>query len=71
VETGVGIVRPHRPAQTRQRFLAALLCPACAHDLKDIPARDDGVTVCPECGAAWRVEGTEGQRDEGTEGMGG
>jgi hypothetical protein len=38
---------------------AALLsegrCPSCAYRLAAIRAGPDGVTVCPECGAAWRL----------------
>ncbi len=64
----LGIVRPGRAAQTRSRFVDALLCPACAHDLKGVPPRDDGCTVCPECGAAWRVKETEARSHEGTAG---
>ncbi len=30
-------------------------CGSCAHDLHAIHAEADGCTVCPECGAAWRV----------------
>ena len=33
-------------------------CGACAYELQGSPAADDGCTVCPECGAAWRVEPT-------------
>ena len=28
---------------------------ACGHDLKGTPVAEDGCTVCPECGAAWRM----------------
>ena len=31
-------------------------CPACIYDLAGCPvAEEDGCTVCPECGAAWRL----------------
>lgn len=30
-------------------------CPSCGYALADIPAADDGCTVCPECGSAWRI----------------
>ena len=38
-------------------------CPSCGYDLQACPADPrDGCTVCPECGAAWKltreVEGT-------------
>lgn len=32
-------------------------CPACVYNLAGCPvAADDGCTVCPECGAAWRLD---------------
>ncbi len=60
-----------RAGLLRARFLAVLLCPSCAHDLNGVPPREGGVTVCPECGAAWRMEGTEARSHEGTKGSGG
>ncbi len=36
-------------------FLADKRCPACTYDLDGAAAGADGCTVCPECGAAWRV----------------
>ncbi len=30
-------------------------CAACAYPLRSIPPDFDGATVCPECGAAWRL----------------
>jgi len=30
-------------------------CPACGFDLVPSPVESDGCTVCPECGAAWRL----------------
>lgn len=32
-------------------------CPACNYDMSGLTTRDDGLTVCPECGAAWRLDG--------------
>lgn len=29
-------------------------CAQCGYELKGLPKADDGCTVCPECGAAWR-----------------
>ena len=48
----------------RSRFgkVAALLlkrlrCPHCGYDLRMLPADpEDGATVCPECGCAWKLE---------------
>ena len=33
-------------------------CPSCAYDLATLTPEPDGCTVCPECGAAWRLAGT-------------
>ena len=30
-------------------------CPGCGFDLVPSPVEADGCTVCPECGAAWRL----------------
>jgi hypothetical protein len=30
-------------------------CPCCNYELTQLPPEDDGCTVCPECGAAWRL----------------
>lgn len=35
--------------------LAACICPSCGYQLTEIPRQADGCTVCPECGAAWRL----------------
>ncbi|MBX3385757.1 MAG: hypothetical protein KF768_04220 [Phycisphaeraceae bacterium] len=33
-------------------------CPACGYSLTDLePSPDDGRTLCPECGAAWKLGG--------------
>lgn len=31
-------------------------CPACVHGIDVIQPEPDGCTVCPECGAAWRMD---------------
>ena len=28
-------------------------CASCRYNLQELPAADDGCTICPECGAAW------------------
>jgi hypothetical protein len=38
-----------------QVYAHAGYCGSCAHDLRASPTEADGCTVCPECGAAWRV----------------
>jgi len=30
-------------------------CPHCGYELANLPAAEDGLTVCPECGCAWRM----------------
>jgi hypothetical protein len=35
------------------------ICSACGYSIKGLEPQDDGCTVCPECGAAWRFEDTD------------
>ncbi len=30
-------------------------CPVCTYELRGLECETDGCTVCPECGAAWRL----------------
>jgi hypothetical protein len=53
-------------ARFRRRHLVTLfaragVCPACTHSLHGLPVESDGCTVCPECGAAWRVTAQDSQ----------
>lgn len=32
------------------------ICGSCAHELRGLPSHEDGCTLCPECGAAWRLD---------------
>ncbi|RNC82148.1 MAG: hypothetical protein ED559_10315 [Phycisphaera sp.] len=34
-------------------------CAACEYPLGSVAADVDGFTVCPECGAAWKLESTD------------
>jgi hypothetical protein len=36
-------------------FIQERICPSCLYDLQNLPPQEDGCTVCPECGAAWRL----------------
>ena len=36
-------------------ILAMEYCPSCGYRLVGTPPEGDGCTVCPECGAAWRL----------------
>jgi hypothetical protein len=38
-----------------EAILDESICPSCRYPIGDIPAAEDGCTVCPECGAAWRL----------------
>jgi len=31
-------------------------CGGCGYDLRSLVAMEDGCVVCPECGAAWRLD---------------
>jgi hypothetical protein len=44
-----------RPARMAEAFLRHAHCPGCGYGLRGVPRQEDGCTVCPECGAAWRV----------------
>ncbi len=43
-----------------EALLDEAICPQCRYDIAGIPVASDACTVCPECGAAWRMssEGT-------------
>ena len=40
-------------------MLKHLRCPHCGYDIRGLPTdTEDGATVCPECGCAWRLGGS-------------
>jgi hypothetical protein len=40
----------------RRTMLKYRRCPHCGYDIRGLPADpEDGATVCPECGCAWRL----------------
>ncbi len=40
-------------------MLQHLRCPHCGYDIRGLPASSDDVcTICPECGCAWKLEGS-------------
>lgn len=43
--------------EVRTILLAHSHCASCGYRLAEIPASIDGLTTCPECGAAWRLHG--------------
>jgi len=54
--------RPKRKKRTafdedaRRSLIRATACPSCGYSLRDVTPEADGCTVCPECGAAWRLQ---------------
>ena len=45
----------------RSIFLKYNRCPHCGYDLRLLPTDpDDGATICPECGCAWRLHTSSG-----------
>lgn len=51
------------PINGRDSLLTSDICPACAYRIAGVPPEPDGCTVCPECGAAWRMEHGPDGRD--------
>jgi hypothetical protein len=50
------IAKQTRCRRVKKVMLAHRRCPHCGYDLRDLPAdEDDGATICPECGCAWRM----------------
>jgi hypothetical protein len=53
------IARRMRGGRAPGAMLRSGLCPHCGYDLRGSPAdEEDGATVCPECGCAWRLDST-------------
>ena len=53
--------RQARMRNIRSVMLAHKRCPHCGYNLLGLPVEpDDGATVCPECGAAWRLDDVAG-----------
>ncbi|MBX3388863.1 MAG: hypothetical protein KF691_05355 [Phycisphaeraceae bacterium] len=42
------------PQLARIKLLEGL-CASCGYPIRKLPAASDGCTVCPECGAAWKL----------------
>ncbi|UCG16523.1 MAG: zinc ribbon domain-containing protein [Phycisphaerales bacterium] len=48
--------RRGRSVRVQSVMLEHLRCPHCGYDIRGLPAdAEDGATVCPECGFAWRL----------------
>ncbi len=51
------IIRSEYTNRVAAVMLRYLHCPHCGYSIRGLPiAPDDGTTVCPECGCAWRLE---------------
>jgi len=51
----------------RKAMLLHRRCPSCAYKLVELPVGADGWTVCPECGAAWKLDVPEPANAPATE----
>lgn len=55
----VAVVNPIAIRRRRSKLAGQLAwfseCLACAYPLDELEPDPDGCTVCPECGAAWRI----------------
>lgn len=49
-------IRRGAMAQLARTAVAEGVCGSCAFPLEGAPVGEDGHTLCPECGAAWRTE---------------
>jgi hypothetical protein len=49
------IVRSHRREIARM-VASEHYCASCGYSLREMSAAEDGCTVCPECGSAWRLD---------------
>jgi hypothetical protein len=46
---------PAQHVELARALLAERHCPSCAYSLADTAPDDRGHTICPECGAAWKL----------------
>jgi hypothetical protein len=51
-----------RPRVIISAMLQQRLCPSCGYSLRTVPPAADGCRICPECGGAWKIEGTTVER---------
>jgi hypothetical protein len=58
--------RNARSARTTRTMLEHLYCPHCGYNIRGLPtAPEDGATICPECGCAWRLDDPQADGDIG------
>ncbi|HRQ71701.1 MAG TPA: hypothetical protein PLU35_01600, partial [Phycisphaerales bacterium] len=50
------VARRMLAAEIARFIVGAGACASCDYPLEGVPESEDGCTVCPECGAAWRRE---------------
>ncbi len=61
------LARRRHGRRVLQLLLKHRLCPHCGYDLRDLPVDpDDGATICPECGCAWRLSEPEPTEENST-----
>jgi hypothetical protein len=57
--------RRRRMRRVRDVMVRHLRCPHCGYDIRGLPtAPEDGATVCPECGCAWRLADASTDADQ-------
>ena len=57
VYNGFRKARHVRWERVRRVMCEHLRCPHCGYDIRGLPvAPEDGATICPECGSAWKLE---------------
>lgn len=59
---GGSIGRAGREEVAREGMLLIGRCPSCTYSLAGCAVEADECTVCPECGAAWRIANKSEQR---------
>jgi hypothetical protein len=58
--------RQRRLKGVRDIMLQHLRCLHSGYDIRDLPTDPtDGATVCPECGCAWKLDGTQAVEERG------
>ena len=50
-------IKRKRLGKVAAAMLGFLRCPHCGYNIRDLPTDPtDGLTICPECGCAWRLD---------------
>jgi hypothetical protein len=58
--------RNNRHKRIGSIMLKHLRCPHCGYDIRGLPVDpQDGATVCPECGCAWKLDDVRSVREHG------